>query len=602
MQEPSTIKVGEGVFEHQFSGSKRCVKEKWDTFQYVSIVKSLEQLLKDETVVKEIDMCGSRVRSDNLLEDYCDGTVFKQHPLFSSDPYALQIIAYYDEVELCNPLGSHVKRHKVGIVFFSLGNIHPKYRSQLKAINLAVIATVPVIERNGLNCILQPFVDDLNQLSTIGIDISTSGGKRNFKGALLVFLADNLASNDIGGFKKSFSFAYRCCRTCLATVDTIKDQFTSEFYSMRTLNAHLKHLSDITTDVDGHYSKTYGVNRKSCLLNVNYFDMFLSGLPHDAMHDLLEGLVPCEVKYLLTYYISQRTFTLNEFNEALLSFNFGYSESTEKPAPILRTTLYSDGKSLRYSASQMLLLVRVLPLLIGDKISTDDPHWCCFLLLRKTLDIVLSPIVSTNQISSLKLLIKEHHTRYVALYGLDAYIPKMHFLLHYPEQIERLGPMIRAWTIRHEAKLNFFKQASRIANFKNVSLSLANRHQRWMCYMMASNSLLRSSLQCGPAKQGCSGISYVKDEPANIQHQLLNLWPSSSIENTLFKPTWVNKDGTLFQDNNAFLIIGSDGLDPKFGCLTEILVLCNDLLIFVGQIILIIITMLIVYPPLHTNY
>ena len=27
---------------------------------------------------------------------------------FSQDPHALQIIAYYDEVELCNPLGTHV--------------------------------------------------------------------------------------------------------------------------------------------------------------------------------------------------------------------------------------------------------------------------------------------------------------------------------------------------------------------------------------------------------------------------------------------------------------------------------------------------------------
>lgn len=52
----------------------------------------------------------SRVCSDGILEDFCDGEVFRMHPLFSSDPFALQIVAFYDELELCNPLGTHVKK------------------------------------------------------------------------------------------------------------------------------------------------------------------------------------------------------------------------------------------------------------------------------------------------------------------------------------------------------------------------------------------------------------------------------------------------------------------------------------------------------------
>ena len=48
------------------------------------------------------------------MEDYCDGLQFKNHPLYSSEPQALQIMLYYDEVELCNPLGAAKKIHKVG--------------------------------------------------------------------------------------------------------------------------------------------------------------------------------------------------------------------------------------------------------------------------------------------------------------------------------------------------------------------------------------------------------------------------------------------------------------------------------------------------------
>ena len=53
-------------------------------------------------------------RPDELIEDVRDGSMFKSHPLFKKDPLALQIIAYYDDVEVCNPLGSHCGINKLG--------------------------------------------------------------------------------------------------------------------------------------------------------------------------------------------------------------------------------------------------------------------------------------------------------------------------------------------------------------------------------------------------------------------------------------------------------------------------------------------------------
>ena len=122
---------------------------------------------------------------------------------------------------------------------------------------------------------------------------------------------------------------------------------------------------------------------------------------------------------------------------------------------------------------QHLRCYKILPFLIGEKIPENDDHWLCFILLRKILDIVLCPTVSKDLCSSLKILINLHHNLFVHLYGASALIPRMHFLVHYPDQIEAVGPMVCTWTIRHEAKLNFFKQASRLLNFKNVAFSLA---------------------------------------------------------------------------------------------------------------------------------
>ena len=96
-------------------------------------------LLQDEVILDYIDN-----RSVGLLEDFCDGELIKNHPILCNLK-SLQIIAYYDELEVCNPLGTHTKKHKLGIILFTLDNIPTRYRSTLRAINLVACAEHPVI-------------------------------------------------------------------------------------------------------------------------------------------------------------------------------------------------------------------------------------------------------------------------------------------------------------------------------------------------------------------------------------------------------------------------------------------------------------------------
>ena len=60
---------------------------------------------------------------DGMLADFCDGEQFKSSPLFKDDPCALQIQLYYDELEVCNPLGSKAKKHKLGKINMFLSTI-----------------------------------------------------------------------------------------------------------------------------------------------------------------------------------------------------------------------------------------------------------------------------------------------------------------------------------------------------------------------------------------------------------------------------------------------------------------------------------------------
>ena len=53
-------------------------------------------------------------RDDNIVEDFCDSKMAKSHSLFSKDSKALQLLFYYDEIELCNPIGNSKTKHKIG--------------------------------------------------------------------------------------------------------------------------------------------------------------------------------------------------------------------------------------------------------------------------------------------------------------------------------------------------------------------------------------------------------------------------------------------------------------------------------------------------------
>ena len=52
--------------------------------------------------------------TDDSLCDFCDGSLFKERDFFKEHPNALQVFLYYDDLEICNPLGSNVKKHKLG--------------------------------------------------------------------------------------------------------------------------------------------------------------------------------------------------------------------------------------------------------------------------------------------------------------------------------------------------------------------------------------------------------------------------------------------------------------------------------------------------------
>lgn len=54
------------------------------------------------------------LNTTGMITTFRDGKKFTENELFMSCPKALQINFYYDDVEVCNPLGSKRKIHKLG--------------------------------------------------------------------------------------------------------------------------------------------------------------------------------------------------------------------------------------------------------------------------------------------------------------------------------------------------------------------------------------------------------------------------------------------------------------------------------------------------------
>ena len=273
---------------NRFSGPKRRKVSQTDKFYYVPILDSLRGLLELDDFQAEV-MNPHIHSSSDRLGDFCDGSLFQTHPMFSSDPYALQVIPYYDELEVVNPIGSYVKKHKLGCLFFFLGNVRPQYRSTFKAIHLVAVARSQDINKYGIDMFLLPFVEDLKVLYCDGITVSVGGEQHTFYGAVLAFLADTLAAHCLGGFKESMSFALRVCRSCMTTTQQMKAAFVESSCTLRTPETYLEQCLLLTGPLCNHYSTTFGINRLSILEELPGFSV-INGLPHDIMHDLFEGV------------------------------------------------------------------------------------------------------------------------------------------------------------------------------------------------------------------------------------------------------------------------------------------------------------------------
>ena len=138
-----------------------------------------QALLSKSDVLEEVQT--SRVSLDSV---YRDGSFIKNHPMFKQNSEMLQLILYFDELEVANPLGSKRGKHKlgnffivfqtwsintfkscIGVFYWMLANIHPAYRSTIHSIQLLAVVNAISLKTYGIDTVLKPAVEELKKLA-----------------------------------------------------------------------------------------------------------------------------------------------------------------------------------------------------------------------------------------------------------------------------------------------------------------------------------------------------------------------------------------------------------------------------------------------------
>ncbi|KAM7310696.1 uncharacterized protein ISCGN_007604 [Ixodes scapularis] len=458
-------------------------------YHYVPIPRLLRKLCEIPDIAAELVTPQARCDDAEVYRDFSDGLLFRdlKDLISEGDQYTIFILLYSDEVEICNPLGAKRGVHKLLAVYFTLLNLHARHRSQLRSIFLVLLARYEDVQEYGLDVILRPLLNDLKELHSCGVMFISRGETHNAHVFVFCVCGDNLSMNRLGGFTCCFSQG-RVCRFCMATSGKLSTLTTEDFCVLRSAEAHQEHLQAITVNPKQN-KRIYGVNERSPMLELPYFDVTRQ-LPPDLMHDILEGGFEIVLRQVLKALVDDGILAYSDLDH-ITSFEYGHNDKKNKPVGMNRSFL-TNKANLKGTASEKWCLLRLLSLILGNLVPEDNPDWELYLQFREIVDLSFATVIPCEYLPYLESLVQTFLVEFAQRYGAASVIPKLHYLVHYARFIRELGPLQQFWSMRFEAKHQYFKSlASRVKNFKNITLTLSKRHQ-----LLQSHQLNELSLDC----------------------------------------------------------------------------------------------------------
>jgi hypothetical protein len=158
------------------------------TFEYVNIYETIDMLLKDSSYQDAL----TSFSVSKLNAKYYD-----EHNLFKI-MQNLRIILYFDDLEMCNPLGDASGVYKAGMFYFTLANLTRKHYSNLKNIFLVATCHSDDLKLFGYNAVLDVIMCDIKKLETEGVMLRN----QIVFGSIAQTIGDNLGIHQIFGIQQ----------------------------------------------------------------------------------------------------------------------------------------------------------------------------------------------------------------------------------------------------------------------------------------------------------------------------------------------------------------------------------------------------------------
>ena len=237
------------------------------------------------------------------------------------------------------------------------------------------------------------------------ISIHKDGTVHNFKGSISMIVADNLAAHGIGGYQESFN-TQRLCRFCSVRKQTLKSHFRDTTLQPRTEDSYNQQAN--LAEQLPELARVYGIKNASPLNQLQYYHV-VNGQPPDIAHDFFEGIIPNVLELVILYCVREGFFSLDFLNNQIENFPYEGTDKTNKPSKMAN----QPGKfKVKQKAVQAWCFLRLLPLMVGDKVPVGDSVWEIMLLLQDVVQVSTSQHVDVPLCEFLGDLIESFLDRY----------------------------------------------------------------------------------------------------------------------------------------------------------------------------------------------
>lgn len=433
------------------------------TFQYISIVQTLETLFKQSLFVEEFMKYNEEHTCiPGVYERFCCGKNHKNIEIFR-EKCLIQLQIGIDDFEIAHPLKSKTKKYKMCGIYLQIRNIPHEYSSKLNNIFLIALCKTSDLKQDefAIDHIIEHIVNDLKTLETDGIRIAS---RENIKAVLINLCFDNLGGNELLRLPRCFNANY-FCRICECTLIECQNSTYELKEKLRCKLTYMEYFKNGNTDVVPMGFEKY------CLLNdLRFFNIF-DNLSVDVMHDFFEGLIPTFLHQLYGYCIKNKVASLDDIIRIVRDFNYCTIHFKNKPS------LIQLKANLNQNATQLHCLMLNTPFMFYEYREKLYEIWPIMQSLLQCIQIVCSLTIKEKDVVRLEQELKKHLEGMKTVFGRKLKA-KHHIATHYARTIRMQGPVIPMWMTRFESKHQFFTHEGRnTRNFINLPKTLAEKHQ-----------------------------------------------------------------------------------------------------------------------------